>query len=111
MKNNKNYIKILGQGLNLHENCVFNLNGSGLVLGVSLNIEKHLIPYLSANNVKQGEKRTVYFLEKQIESENVDVFYVQRVHDYLIKNAGANIRMAKSNYYKREANRMKNLIK
>ena len=107
----KNLVKCIGVGLHLHENTTFNLNGSGLVLGVSLNIEKHLIPYLSANNIKQGEKRTVYFLEKQIESENVDVFYVQRVHDYLIKNAGANIRMAKSNYYKREANKLKNLIK
>ena len=53
----------------------------------------------------------VYYLEKQIPSEKIELTMVQKVHDYLLKNAMANIRDAKSAYLKREAERIRESIK
>lgn len=108
---NKNLVKCLGKGISFHENTMINFNGSGLVLGVSLNIEKHIADYLPANNVKKGNHMFVYHLETQIQSENVNVFNVQSIHDKLLNRCKSHIRMAKSNYYKREALKYQNLSK
>ena len=107
MKNN--YVKVLGKGLHLHENTTFSLNGSGFVLSVSLNIPKYLVDFLPNNNVKKGEQMYLYHLEKQIQSEHIDVFNIQAVHNMLLNRCSSHIKMAKSNYYKKESQRHEKL--
>lgn len=106
----QNLVKCLGKGISFHENTTLNFNFAGVVLGVSLNIAPELKDYLSPNNVKKGDKMFIYFLEKQIPSEKIELTTVQKVHDYLLKNAMANIRNAKSVYYKRESERIRKTI-
>ena len=110
MKKQTNLVKCIGKGISFHENTSFNFNLAGMVLGVSLNIPPELVDYLSSNNVKKAEKMHVYYLEKQIPSEKIELTSVQKVHDYLLKNAMANIRDAKSAYLKREAERIRKSI-
>ncbi|NCU26190.1 hypothetical protein EOM86_05640 [Candidatus Nomurabacteria bacterium] len=106
MKKATNLVECLGKGISFHENTTLNFNGAGMVLGVSLNIHEYLKDYLPTNRIRKGDKMTVYFLEHQIPSDKIDVFHVQRVHDYLMANAMANIREAKSAYFKREARKL-----
>lgn len=106
----KNLVKCIGKDISFHENTTINFNFGGIVLGVSLNIPPEIKDYLSTNNIKRGNKMFLYHLERQIPSEKIDVVMVQKVHDYLLKNAMCNIRDAKSAYFKKESERIKKTI-
>lgn len=106
----KNLVKCIGKNISFHENTTINFNLGGFVLGVSLNIPPEIKDYLSPNNVRRGDKMFLYYLERQIPSEKIDVVTVQKTHDYLLKNAMCNIRDAKSAYFKKESERIKKTI-
>ena len=103
-----NFIKCLGKGLNFHKNTTINFNGSGFVLGVSLNVPIEIVEFLPQDYIRKSNKMYLLFFSKQINSNDIDVFKVQATHNHLLKNLMYQIRIAKSNYYKREANKIKN---
>ena len=90
-KLNKTKIK----GENFHENTTFEFTGTGMIIYVSLNISRDISKYLSPNLIFRGEKMLTYRLKYHLESKYIHKGNIQKIHDYLLKNAMCNIREAK----------------
>jgi len=88
-----NRIKIKGE--NFHENTTFEFTGAGMIIHLSLNINKDISKHLPSNLIFRGEKMLTYKLKYHLESKYIHRVSVQKVHDHLLKNAMRNIREAK----------------
>lgn len=80
-------------------------DSEGIILRVSLNIEKKMIPYLSINNVFKGKNYLVYSLSKRI--ENVSYLGLKHVYDLLMSRAMINCREAKCEILKKEIKQLR----
>ena len=101
----KNYVQCKGIDLSLHENTIFNFDGEGMVLSVSLNIPKKLCP-LFGDRVIKGKDMYLIRKKMHIKSIHIDVFNVKKVHDHLLKSLMKEIREKKSKYYSQEAKKI-----
>jgi lysyl-tRNA synthetase class I len=79
-------------------------NADGVILRISINIEKRMKPYLSRNNVFKAEKHWVYSLSKQIETPCYSS--LKYTYNLLMTHAMINCRAAKQNVLQREINQL-----
>ena len=91
--NKLNKIKIKGE--NFHENTTFEFTGTGMIIYLSLNISRDISKHLYLGNIYKGEKMFTYRLKYNLESKYINKVNIQKIHDYLLKNAMCNIRKAK----------------
>lgn len=85
-------------------NSHIEFNEEGVMLRISINIEKKMKPHLSKNNVFKAEKHWVYSLSKQI--ENPCFSTLKYTYNLLMTRAMISCRIAKQCSLQKEINQL-----